>query len=85
MYQPVTRSALAEQLTTIAAYRGTELYLQIVLLLDALADVYRNDLLTINPEGLRFKQGAAAQVLAIKEALCDVESGSQMTCPLPLV
>lgn len=71
----VPESKLAEVLAECAAYRGTELYALFVRMMDSIEACYKEDLLTVKPEDLKFKQGAAAQVRSIRKAL--IESGVQ--------
>lgn len=68
---------LASALSACAEYRGSELYSAVVKLMDCLIASYKEDLLTVTADKLQFKQGAAAQASAIREALIEASPREQ--------
>ncbi len=52
------------------AYRGTNQTRELLCLLDALVAQYYADLATVKPDRLGYVQGALAQVLALRNLLC---------------
>ena len=81
----MSAARVSEALATVAAYRGTDLYRHFVSLLEAVEDGYRDDLLTIEKKQLRFKQGAAAQLRALRVALLDAVTNPANNLNLPTV
>lgn len=69
------REQLAEQLETVFAYKGSELYAHFVSLLGTLDRCYDDDFRQVTPDGLRFKQGAASQVRVLRDVLIRAEMG----------
>jgi len=63
------RSVAAEAMADVLAFRGSSAFSGVVRLLDALEDCYREEMLTVKPENLLHKQGAAAQVRLLRNAL----------------
>ena len=59
----------AERLADVQAYRGTDLYKAFVDLLGAIDECYGDDLRSVAPDGLRYKQGAAKQCGLLRDAL----------------
>lgn len=69
------RDQLAEQLETVFAYKGSELYAHFVSLLGTLDRCYDDDFRQVAPDGLRFKQGAASQIRVLRDVLIKAEPG----------
>lgn len=67
----ILRARLADKTADVLAYRGSELYAQFVQWLGCVEECYREELLTVDVEHLRYKQGAAAQVRAMMDSLLD--------------
>jgi hypothetical protein len=76
---------LAAQLATVAAYRGSDLYGHFIGLLDCLRECYRDDLETLKPEHIAFKQGAAAQCRNLRAALLNASPDVTQIMDLPKV
>lgn len=69
------REQIAEKLAEVHAYRGSEVYAQFVILLGLLGDAYDEDLRTVTPDNLRYKQGASAQARLLREILISGSTG----------
>ena len=75
------RAALAEQMLDVLAYRGTDMFAQFVLLLGCIDECYREEMLTVTPDRLLYKQGAAAQVRALRNQLINSRTDSISDLP----
>lgn len=62
-------AAVRAQTDALRTYLGTEPFDHLIALLDALKVVYMHDLADVMPDGLRGKQGALRQVMAMHRAL----------------
>lgn len=69
------RVQIAEKLAEVHAYRGSEVYTQFVNLLGLIGGAYDEDLRTVTPENLRYKQGASAQARLLREILISGGAG----------
>jgi len=56
-------------MAAVREYSGTDLFNHLRELLGSLADLHTAELVNIEPEALRYKQGAIRQVIAIRDAL----------------
>ena len=69
-----TRAKLAQKVADVLAYKGSALFIEVVALLDAIDECYREEMLTVTPESLRYKQGAAAQARVLRNLLVDANT-----------
>ena len=65
------RRAINEQLGILLQYRASQGMAELVKMLDVLVDDTLADLAKVTPEGLQLKQGAVAQLLALRKAIVD--------------
>lgn len=79
--EETTRAALASQFATVLAYRGGDQFAQIILLLDRIDDCYREEMLTVAPDKLLYKQGAAAQNRMLRDLLVETHAGQIVELP----
>lgn len=77
------RAALANALSEVLLCRGQSLYADVVGLLAALDSCYSEEIRTVSPEQLLFKQGAAMQIRLLLDAL--LESRPEAMIDLPKV
>lgn len=73
----VTEEHLSALADVVKAYRGTDQTNAFVKLLECLADCYRSDLMSCDPDQLRGRQAALKQVLALR----DVAMGGEYATP----
>lgn len=81
--ETVLRTKAADKLADLLAYRGNGAFTEMVALLDALDACYAEEMLTVKPEQLLYKQGAAAQVRVLRNAL--VSARNDVITDLPKV
>ena len=81
--ETVLRAKAADKFADLLAYRGNGAFTEMVELLDALEACYAEELLTVTVEQLRYKQGAAAQLRVLRNAL--VSARSDLITDLPKV
>ena len=65
------RKAIQLELADLLQHRSGEAIRQLVRLLDSLAEDTLADLARVSPDGLRHKQGALAQLTALRRAIVD--------------
>ncbi|MET3134962.1 hypothetical protein AAKU55_005265 [Oxalobacteraceae bacterium GrIS 1.11] len=68
---------LNDALAAARAYRGADLYLAFVKLLDAVDAQHRESLLTAKMDRVQYLQGAASQIRALRHAL--VHTGAHVS------
>lgn len=61
--------AICDSTQAVGDFSGCDAYRVLLAMLDALVDSYQRDLMTVSPEALVKTQSAAAQVIAIREAV----------------
>lgn len=79
----IVRAKAVDKLADLLAYRGHASFVAMVEALDALEACYAEELLTVTVEQLRYKQGAAAQLRVLRNAL--VSARSDLITDLPKV
>jgi hypothetical protein len=65
------RAAVAHELAELHQLRATLPLRQLITLLDTLIDSHLEDLTTIDPDHLRFKQGAIRQLQCLRAVLLE--------------
>ena len=65
-------AALQAATVAVREYAQSAASRQVVEMLDLLVEVYATDLMSVSPEGLAAKQGAARQAIAIRDVLAAV-------------
>lgn len=75
------RAKATQALSELLDYRGSAAYGAVIHLLDALDDCYREEMLTVKPDWLLHKQGAAAQVRLIRDAMVFTPQGKITDLP----
>ncbi len=63
------RSRITDALKAAKEYRGSDLYRHFVDLLQAIEDAYKEDLIDVTEDRLKYKQGAAKQVRLLRSEL----------------
>ena len=79
--ETVLRTKAADKLADLLAYRGNGAFVELVELLDALEACYAEELLTVKPEQLLYKQGAAGQLRVLRNALVQARQDSITDLP----
>jgi len=69
--EDIARSKLRSALANVLEYQGSGLFVEVIGLLDAIEDCYKEELLTVPAESLRYKQGAAAQVRLLRNCMAE--------------
>ena len=72
--EDIARAKLRAALANVIEYKGSGLFIEVIGLLDAIEDCYKEELLTVPAESLRYKQGAAAQVRILRNILTEPNS-----------
>ena len=63
------QTAIEGRVEVLRAYAGTDLFAQLIGLLDALKSSYMEDMAYVSPADLQIKQGALRQVMALMSAI----------------
>ncbi len=80
--QGALRAKLMTQFGDVRAYYGHPLYAEFVKLLGAVELCFQEELMTVAPERLLFKQGAANQVRVLRDALADPSKAAPLQPPI---